>query len=214
MGTIKQGILGGFSGKIGTVIGGSWKGIDYMRSKASSISNPRTELQIDQRTRFAAVLKFLQPLTPFLKIGFKNYAVKMTAFNNAMSYNLQNAITGAFPDYSIDYSNALVTRGTLPGALNPEVTSTNPGQVEFSWQDNSEESTATATDATLIVIFNPAKQRAVTMIGSGMRSAGNQVVAVPASFAGDQVHCYVAFQNANQSVLSNSVYAGPVNVYD
>ena len=27
MGTIKQGILGGFSGKVGYVIGSSWKGI-------------------------------------------------------------------------------------------------------------------------------------------------------------------------------------------
>jgi hypothetical protein len=30
MGTIKQGILGGFSGKVGTVVGGTWKGIHYM----------------------------------------------------------------------------------------------------------------------------------------------------------------------------------------
>ena len=42
MGTISKGILGGFSGKVGTVIGGNWKGIDYMRSKAASVSNPRT----------------------------------------------------------------------------------------------------------------------------------------------------------------------------
>lgn len=28
MGTIKKRILGGFSGKEGTVIGGNWKGID------------------------------------------------------------------------------------------------------------------------------------------------------------------------------------------
>jgi len=27
MGTIKKGILGGFSGKVGTVVGSSWKGI-------------------------------------------------------------------------------------------------------------------------------------------------------------------------------------------
>lgn len=43
MGTIKQGILGGFSGKVGTVIGSSWKGISYMRSRAQSVKNPRTE---------------------------------------------------------------------------------------------------------------------------------------------------------------------------
>ena len=42
MGTISKGILGGFSGKVGTVIGGNWKGIDYMRSIPASVSNPRT----------------------------------------------------------------------------------------------------------------------------------------------------------------------------
>ena len=36
MGTIKQGILGGFSGKVGSVIGGIWKGISYMRGLALS----------------------------------------------------------------------------------------------------------------------------------------------------------------------------------
>lgn len=37
MGTIKQGILGGFSGKVGTVAGSSWKGISYMRGRAQNV---------------------------------------------------------------------------------------------------------------------------------------------------------------------------------
>ncbi len=48
MGKIKQGILGGFSGKVGTVIGGNWKGISYMRSIPQSIKNPRTDGQVSQ----------------------------------------------------------------------------------------------------------------------------------------------------------------------
>jgi hypothetical protein len=44
MGTIKQGILGGFSGKVGTVVGASWKGIAYMRSLPQKVKNPRTLL--------------------------------------------------------------------------------------------------------------------------------------------------------------------------
>jgi hypothetical protein len=34
MGTIKKGILGGFSGKVGTVVGASWKGISYITPAA------------------------------------------------------------------------------------------------------------------------------------------------------------------------------------
>jgi hypothetical protein len=40
MGKINQGILGGFSGKVGNVVGGSWKGIEYMRVIPASIANP------------------------------------------------------------------------------------------------------------------------------------------------------------------------------
>ena len=214
MGTIKKGILGGFSGKVGTVIGGNWKGIDYMRGKAASVSNPKTEAQLDQRARFGAALKFLQPLTAFLRVGFKNYAVKMTAFNSAMSYNLNNALAGSFPEYFIDYPSALVSRGTLPGALNPQIQSTNLNQIDFTWQDNSQEANAYPNDKALLVVFNPDKQQAITIVGGNDRSLGQQSIEVPATFAGNQVHCYIAFQNANQSVLSNSVYVGAINVYD
>lgn len=213
MGTIKKGILGGFSGKVGTVIGGNWKGIDYMRGKAASVSNPKTEAQLDQRARFGAALKFLQPLTSFIRVGFKNYAVKMTAFNSAMSYNLNNALAGVYPDYFIDYASALVTRGALPGALNPQVASTAPGEIEFSWTDNSQGAHAKPTDKVLLVVLNPVKQQAITIVGGNDRAAGGQTVTVPSSFAGDQVECFIAFQNLNQSVLSNSVYAGPLVLF-
>lgn len=49
MGKIMQGILGGFSGKVGTVVGGTWKSISYIRSIATSVANPRTEKQLRQR---------------------------------------------------------------------------------------------------------------------------------------------------------------------
>ncbi|MCQ2320632.1 MAG: DUF6266 family protein [Bacteroidales bacterium] len=52
MGTIKQGILGGFSGKVGTVIGSSWKGISYMKGRAQSVKNPKTAAQTMQRNYF------------------------------------------------------------------------------------------------------------------------------------------------------------------
>ena len=49
MGTIKQGILGGFNFKVGTVIGSSWKGQAYMRGRAQHVKDPRTAGQVYQR---------------------------------------------------------------------------------------------------------------------------------------------------------------------
>ena len=52
MGKIKQGILGGFQGKVGTVIGASWNGIAYMRGIAQSVRNANTAAQQTQRNFF------------------------------------------------------------------------------------------------------------------------------------------------------------------
>ena len=212
MSTIKQGILGGFSGKVGTVIGGTWKGIDYMRSIPSSVSNPRTPAQQEHRAKFAAVVKFLKPLTPFLRIGFKNAAVKMSAFNAAMSANFKNAITGTFPVFDIDYTKVLLSTGNLPGALNPVGVAGIAGAVDFTWDDNTWETNALADDLAILIVYNPTKEAAVSVIGAITRAIGSQTITLPNSYTSDEVQCYIAFTNANGSVISNSQFVGSIIV--
>lgn len=208
MGTIKQGILGGFSGKTGTVIGASWKGINYMRGIAASISNPRTAGQLEQRAKFSAVIEFLKPLTSFLRIGFQSQAIKMSAFNAAMSYNLGNAITGIYPAFEIDYTKAVISQGTLPEALNPAVVASATGKIKFTWEDNSTDADAMA----LLVVYNPVRQKSVSVVAGNIRAGGSQIITVPASFTGDEVQCYISFQNAKGSDVSNSQSVGSLMV--
>ena len=63
MGKIKQGILGGFKGKVGTVIGASWNGIAYMRGLAQSVKNPKTAAQLQQRAFFKDLQGLVGQLT-------------------------------------------------------------------------------------------------------------------------------------------------------
>jgi hypothetical protein len=197
MGKISQGILGGFSGKVGNVIGATWKGIDYMRIKPAHVKNPKTEKQESQRNKFTTVLNFLQPMTDFIQVGFKNYAIKMTQFNSAMSYNLLNAVTGSYPSYSIDYARALLSRGALKGALNPAVASAAVGNVAFTWDDNSVELNAEATDQAMLLVYNPVKDEAVFITEGAARDIGSQNLTVPDSYSGDIVHAYIAFMSVD-----------------
>lgn len=209
MGKIGKGILGGVSGKVANVIGGNWKGIDYLRSKPQSVANPRTVLQVNQRTKFALVLRFLQPNLSFVKIGYKNFAVKQSQFNSAMSYILNNAIVGTDPtDFAIDYSFALLSRGTLSGALNPVFDLSTPGQVQFGWDDNSNEGNALATDKVMVVIFNPLKGESVLITDGATRADLSQTVVIPNSYAGDDLQLFISFKNAEETQLSNSIYIG------
>lgn len=209
MGTISKGILGGFSGKVGTVIGFIIKGVSYMRSLAGSYTQANTPAQIEQRAKFGLAISFIRPLTEFLKIGFRNYTDKMSAVNYAMSYTLKNAIRGTYPDFSIDFANVLVSKGALSGALNPNALSIAAGQVTFSWDDNSDEINAAPTDGALIVAYNPTRNEAVFTNGESTRVDGTQTLAVPTSYSGESLECYIAFVDASGKVAT-SKYIGPV----
>jgi len=219
MGRIKKGILGGVSGSVGNVVGANWKGIDYLRIKPSDVSNPNTELQSTQRLKFSAVLKFLQPMTEFIRVGFRAYAVKMSAFNAAFSYNYHNALTGSYPDFGLDYAKVLVSRGNLPSSSNVACNSDTAGKVNITWPHDAGGNAASDNDTAMVAVFNPATQQAVYLLNAGTRADESVEVAVPADFSGVTVHCYIAFVAIGSAMngqvkngISNSRYAGNVVV--
>lgn len=70
MAKLSSGILGGISGTVGNVVGGRWRGINYIRSKPTSVKNPNTEAQRTQRMRFRLVITLLKKIRLFITIGF------------------------------------------------------------------------------------------------------------------------------------------------
>jgi len=211
MGTIKKGILGGFSGKVGTVVGASWKGIAYMRSLPQKVKNPRTLPQRSQRSKFALALAMLQPMTGFLRTGWKLYAHRQSPFNAAMSYTMANAVSGVYPNYEIDPSKVLVSRGALATVTDTFV-SFDDGKIQFQWDDNSDRDSAKPTDKALIAILNLAKGEAVTDNAGAVRPDCVQNVIVPPEWAGDEVHTYMGFISEDGKEVANSIYLGAVQI--
>jgi hypothetical protein len=207
MGTIKKGVLGGFSGKVGSVVGASWKGIDYIRSLPASVKNPRTEGQVTQRTKFTVALEFLRPIIAYLNVGFKPYASKQSPYNAAMSYNVSNAVTGTFPDFEMDYPNALVSKGSLLGAEDASATAA-AGSISFAWTDNSEVSNALATDKAMPLAFNISKGQAVFKTNGAERSTEADTLTIPANWSGDDVEVYLGFVSNDGLLVASSVYLG------
>jgi hypothetical protein len=209
MGTIKQGVLGGFSGKVGVVVGGSWKGISYMRGLAQNVKNPRTPAQIGQRTKFGLAIRQLKPLTALLRTGWKQYADGMSAFNAAMSYTLANAITGSYPDYRIDPSMMLISRGSLTPASSAGATVA-AGNITVKWSDNSGAGSAAQTDRALIAVLNPVRGEAVSTDEGAERMTGSQTIAMPPHWAGDSVHVYLGFISEDAREVATSLYLGAI----
>ena len=207
MGNIKQGILGGFSGKVGTVIGSSWKGITYMRAIAPNVKDARTAKQLAQREKFVLTLGFLRPLQSFVRVGFKMYATRQTAFNAAMSYTLKNCIKGVSPNFSIDFAKVMVSRGSLVLPLNIHRLN-NDGEIAISWSDNSGVGNALDTDFAMPLAYNTDKHEVVYDMVSACRGDEGVSLNYPSNWSGDTVHVYLGFVSENGSLVSDSVYLG------
>jgi plastocyanin len=183
-----------------------------MRSLPQKVKNPRTELQMMQRAKFALTLNFLKPMNGLLRTGWKLYAHRQSPINAAMSYTLANAIAGTFPDYTIDASKVYVSRGSLTPAANATATAAAGRTVTFAWDDNSGTSAAKETDKALIAVVNPAKSEAVFDAAGAERSAGTQSVNLPADWVGENVEAYIGFISEDGKDVANSVYLGSITV--
>jgi hypothetical protein len=219
MGIIKQGILGGLSGKVGNVVGSSWKGINYLRALPTKVANPNTVGQRITRTKMSLVINFLKTCTAFIRFGFSGFALKMSAFNAATSFNFRIAVGNDYPNQGLDFSSVKVTRGNLPGAVNATSLAAGPGKVSIGWDDNSSQGNASDVDTPLLLVYCPDAGSSVYRMQTGARSDGNAVLDVPADFTGKEVHCYLGFANMAEVVtsklrdcISDSTYAGSVTV--
>ena len=105
MGKYNQGVLGQFSGKVGPVVGSSWKGIGYLRSNARKKKNRDVSVKTEiQRAKFKLASSFVKAIASLLATTFPDAKARMTGRNNALSSVLQQAITGDYPDLRIEYS--------------------------------------------------------------------------------------------------------------
>ena len=204
MGRINQGILGGFSGRVGTVVGSNWKTVHYMRALAVSVNNPRTDKQQHQRTKFGMAVAFLKAINPYIRVGYKGYAQRQTSFNAAMSYLIRNAVKGEGLDLSIDYAKVLVSRGSLMPVFNAEGI-VKDGKVTFTWTDNSGMGDAAKSDVAMPLAYNKDKGEAVYLTHAATRAEATAELILPASWDGDALAIYLGFADEQGTQMANSI---------
>jgi hypothetical protein len=204
MAKLRSGILGGISGTVGNVVGGRWRGIDYIRSKPSSVRNPNTEAQRNQRMRFRLVIQLLKKIRPLVNIGFGGYSQNQTPMNQAMSLNIRDAVTGEYPDLSIDPEKLVFSAGELANADNTGMDATEPGQVTVSWSYSTGTGQASPDDGALLLLYNIDRDAVQYSIHGSAREDEEAVLQIPESWQGEQIAGYLAFRSATSQQHSAS----------
>jgi hypothetical protein len=212
MATYNKGILGPFNGKLGTVIGVTWRGMDIMRSLPKKGNHLPSAVQLLQRERFSFVTDFLQPINPVLSRYYGANAGQKTRLNHALSYHMKEAVNYVDPNFVLLYNKVQISKGELPGLQNPTLSPLTGNEIKFSWEDNSNQGEANATDRLVVVIYEPVSSLFYFVLNAGTRGDINAGVILPNLFTGLTVHSWVTFASENEKQCATSIYMGTVVV--
>ena len=204
MATFKQGILGGFSGKVGGVIGSSWKGIDTMRSQPSSVTNPRTNAQVANRSRFKSVSQLAAAmLTTIVKPLNDRFAQKMSGFNDFCQRNADAFdSTGAFIP-----ANLVLSKGKLSAPADFVQMASGYDEVIIDFSSILSGSFDAFTDKVYGVVIGKNGDVFGVSSGSATRADGSVVVPTMAGrTAEDPGTVFISFLRADGTQVSNSSY--------
>lgn len=207
MGKIKEGILGGFSGKVGAVIGASWRGIEYMRGLPRPSCKEPTTAQLAQRMVFALHREFLGGAIEFVDDCFQNYD-KHTPMNSAISYNMKNSTKGAYPDLSVDFPNFMYSKGDLSGAWSPKAVSTVVQTLNLTWENGRFNPFCAADDVLIVLIYDPVSKNFATFHRAAKREDASVNLELPPEFIGHAVHAYFSFYSDSRKISSTNQYVG------
>lgn len=205
MGVIKQGILGGFSGKVAGVVGSSWKGIATIKALPLSVANPKTALQIAQRQRFSNTVAFaLEILSTVIKPLWDRFAQQMSGFNDFIKTNIDlfDAVDPS-PVADLTISKGKMAKTTINSAAGTIATDI----VVLGWTDDSGSGLKLATDKPFVVVLNVTTDEI-----KGFESAlprDDEITSnlqMDAITAGDVMHAYLAFRRADGTIVSNTDY--------
>ena len=130
MAKLHQGILGGFSGTVGTVIGYRRNNQWFMRARPRFVANPRTEAQQAHRRQFGDMVSLASKLLPALKVGMRHYAPQhaMTAGNAFVHLNWVK-------EGAISLKDMKLSVGPVPMVTFTEIT-VEDGVLTLRWDKN------------------------------------------------------------------------------
>jgi len=201
-----NGAIGTFSGKVGSIIGSSWRSIPYMRGLSKKRTKPFTEAQLAQQQRFGLMGEFLMPLKGLLEIGLANMDdSRATIFNRAMGLNLP-AVTGTYPDFTIDYAKVKFSKGPLLRPRNVTV-SLAPDVVTVNWDPRTNRFTGKDEDEVYVLMHDHTQNLFYTSDTIVLRSAGSADIPLDDGTAGNEVDIWV-FAVSPEGQISATIHAG------
>lgn len=206
MGVLKQGILGGVKGKVGSVVGSSWKGIATLRALPLSVANPRTAAQVGNRERFSSVVALatvllsavIKPLNDRFASGMSGYNLFVQRCKGAFLAN------GTFVPAEL-----IVSRGKLGATpITSVIADEGDAVVTINFSASLANGYQSLTDMLYAFVLDSDGNLLGIDMGGGDRAGGSAEVTTSRILVeGETIHCYLSFLRADGTMCADSTYS-------
>lgn len=184
-------VLGKVSGKLGQIVGFTWKGIDVFRSYVIP-ANPQTTEQTTHRNNFKGIVQFGSYwLTSVIQPYWKAFAIKMSEFNAFVKEN------SGILDFSHNIDSVVMSKGSLFQAPNVALAaSVASGKALFSW-DNDLGANGEATDDAVLCLYYPKTNEIAVSDGISKRTEEHGEISVADLSLDEPIYGWVFFHRLN-----------------
>lgn len=193
MATYNKGVLGEFSGKVGPVVGSTWRNKPVLRSLPRKSSTPPSAKQLDSRKKFGAVSAFLAPLGELIEKTYLGNFEHSTRRGAAISYYCEKVAVRTVDGYKMDYSQLLLSAGMLKGILGDSVHIEPDQTLVIQWENNGSAIKAEETDWLSVVLYSPALHEFFIVENAAQRVDQQLEIEVPSPLRAEPLHVYVFF---------------------
>ena len=207
MAIYRGGPNGSFSGKVGSIIGSSWRSVDYIKGLSKRNTN-RTKRQLLRQRILTEISSLLTPLKEVLAVGFcRERAVGKTFLNIAIGYNIKHAIIIGEDDFEIDYGAITLSKGNLPRTVSFRLESEGNCRYLLGWETDAATALLSDDDELLLVAYFPELPLYLVPGEKCRRQNGSLQIEIPWDLAGRTVHFYAFFASSDNN-SSPSQYLG------
>ena len=184
-----MGILGGFSGRVGTVVGYHRRGRWFVRAYRAHIQDRKSDAQLAQRSRFKAMIRFASPATPVLRVGLRREAVRLAMTEGNVFLRLNK---GCFSE-GVEYARLRFSRGRL-AAVRGLRWREDGGVLRVRWSGEG----GRLSDRVHLYVYCPALSSGLAL--EGWRGARHVEALLPEGFAGAELHVWAFASNCGGEV--------------
>ena len=196
-----NGILDGYRGTIGTVIGYQWRGRWCLRARPRQVHNPRTEAQQEHRRLFRDMVQLAGKMRQALHYGLQLASLEeqMTECNLFVKMNKER-----FTPQGVDYSALEISCGPVAPVAFTSAVVDEDNVLRTTFEKNPLHLRADGDDRVRVYAFCPAlmEGRLSTPV---FRRDRQLSMALPDEWAGLEVHFYAFVQDWKKQT-SQTIY--------